>query len=82
MSHRDCALGKWLYSAGMQQYGHINDMQVMEREHEALHAVIREIIDLKQRGQDALAEQRYLEIERLSAKIVGLLKSVERQVVE
>jgi methyl-accepting chemotaxis protein len=64
----------------MQQYGHIEDMQVMEREHESLHTVIREIIDLKQQGNDARAEQRFGEIETLSGKIVDLLKSVERNV--
>jgi methyl-accepting chemotaxis protein len=82
VSHRDCALGKWLYSVGMQQYGQIDDMQVMEREHQTLHAVIREIIDLKQQGRGEQAEQRFGEIEMLSGKIVSLLKSVERKVSE
>ncbi|MCB1774119.1 MAG: PAS domain-containing protein [Gammaproteobacteria bacterium] len=80
VSHRDCALGKWLYSVGLDSYGHIEDMQVMEKDHEVMHAVIREIIDLKSRGDKQNAEERYLEIERLSGKIVSLLKSVERKV--
>ena len=80
VSHRDCALGKWLYSDGLAQYGHIEEMRVMEKEHEALHAVIREIIDLKSHGQDHGAELRYRDIEQLSTRIVGLLKSVERSV--
>ena len=56
------------------------DMQVMEKEHEKLHAVIREIIDLKHRGDDHQAEARYRNIEDLSGRIVSLLKSVERKV--
>ena len=80
VSHRDCALGKWLYSKGLAQYGHIDEMKVMEAEHEKLHAVIREIIDLKHRGNDKQAETRYEDIEALSGKIVALLKAVERKV--
>jgi methyl-accepting chemotaxis protein len=80
VSHRDCALGKWLYSDGLERYGHIEDMQAMAREHETLHSTIREIIDLKEQGRHPLAEERYRDIEQLSQKIVALLKSVERQV--
>lgn len=80
VSHRDCVLGKWLYSSGMSRYGHIDDMQTMEREHEKMHALIREVIDLKSRGDGQQAEARFSDIERLSGAIVSLLKSVERQV--
>ncbi|HHI75584.1 MAG TPA: chemotaxis protein, partial [Gammaproteobacteria bacterium] len=80
VSHRDCALGKWLYSQGLAQYGHIEEMQVMEQRHERLHAVIREIIDLKEAGRAQDAEQRFAEIEQLSGEIVGLLQKVENKV--
>jgi methyl-accepting chemotaxis protein len=80
VSHRDCALGKWLYADGLERYGHISEMQLMEKEHERLHALIREIVELKHGGDDASAEQRFGDIEALSAEIVALLKSVERSV--
>jgi len=80
VSHRDCVLGKWLYSSGMSNYGHIEEMQTMEQRHERLHAVIREIIDLKEAGRDASAEKMYTEIESLSGEIVGLLQMVEARV--
>lgn len=82
VSHRDCALGKWLYSQGLAQYGHVSEMQTMEQRHERLHAVIREIIDLKEAGKAAEAENRYREIERLSGEIVGLLQTVENKVTD
>ena len=47
----------------------------MEKEHEALHAAIREIIDLKQQGDNERAEKRYADIESLSGEIVALLKT-------
>jgi methyl-accepting chemotaxis protein len=80
VSHKDCVLGKWLYSAGLSSYGHIEEMQVMEKRHERLHAVIREIITLKESGKDAEAEKLYAEIEDLSGEIVGLLQIVEAKV--
>jgi len=80
VSHRDCALGKWLYRDGLERYGHIADMQTMAQEHETLHSTIREIIDLKEQGRHPQAEARFREIEQLSHSIVTLLKSIERQV--
>ncbi|MDJ0738228.1 MAG: methyl-accepting chemotaxis protein [Gammaproteobacteria bacterium] len=82
VSHKDCALGKWLYSEGLARYGQVDDMQTMAHEHEKLHALIREIIDLKQRGNEQQAEARFRDIEELSTNIVALLKSVERKVAE
>lgn len=52
----------------------------MEQRHERLHAVIREIIDLKEAGRTDEAERRYREIEQLSGEIVGLLQTVEGKV--
>jgi methyl-accepting chemotaxis protein len=80
VSHRDCSLGKWLYGHGLERYGHVEEMGVLESEHERLHAVIREIVDLKHGAEQAAAEKRFEEIDRLSARIVSLLKSVERRV--
>lgn len=80
VSHRDCILGKWLYSTGMKDFGHFEEMQVMERQHEKMHAVIREIIDLKNGGNAQAAEQEFHQIESLSGEIVSLLKQVEEKV--
>ncbi len=80
VSHRDCVLGKWLYHAGMATYGHIPEMQRMEKSHEQLHAVIRDIIALKEAGKYAQAESRFAEIEQLSDEIVMLLHRVEGRV--
>ena len=80
VSHRDCALGKWLYSAGLATYGHVEEMQVLEKRHERLHAVIREIIDIKAASDNGEAERRFGEIEGLSEEIVSLLSLIESKV--
>ena len=80
VSHRDCILGKWLYSSGMKDYGHLDEMQHMEKQHEKMHAIIREIIDMKNSGNAVAAENEFHQVESLSGEIVDLLKTVEHKV--
>ncbi len=76
VSHRDCDLGKWLYADGLRQLAHISEMGELERDHKTLHATIREIIQLKEAGQEGEAERKYGDIERLSGRLVGLLDEI------
>lgn len=80
VSHRDCALGKWLYGFAMEEYGHIQQMQEMERLHEEMHGIIKDVVSLKNAGSMAEAEESYSGIGPLSEQIVQLLKQVEDQV--
>ncbi|MBA1331149.1 hypothetical protein QQ73_08300, partial [Candidatus Endoriftia persephone str. Guaymas] len=50
VSHRDCALGKWLYGFAMDEYGYIEEMQVMEKLHEKMHSVIKDVVSLRNAG--------------------------------
>ena len=78
-SHKDCALGKWVYSTGMEQFGHLPAMQRLETLHKQLHELIREIITAKTAGDAQRAEQGLAQVEVLSAEIVSLLSDLERQ---
>ncbi len=80
VSHRDCDLGKWIYSDGMTKYGSSAAMQELEKEHAEMHAEIKNIIGLKEGGNDAEATNRYSNIERASGKVVALLGDVEDEV--
>ncbi len=81
VSHRDCRLGQWLYAEGAaEQYARLKEMGIMEAEHEAIHRLIRDIVRLKQDGQDPEAERLYEQIEPLSQKIVHGLRQIESQV--
>ncbi len=80
VSHRDCVLGKWLYSSGMAKYGHFDEMVLMEKQHEIMHNTIREIIDLRNSGNHQAAEDRFHRIDSLSSEIVALLRKVEDKV--
>jgi chemotaxis signal transduction protein len=82
ISHKDCALGKWLYSSGLQQFGKLPEMQQLENLHQQLHGAVREVISLKTSGDSARSERELARVESLSAQIVSLLNGLERQTVE
>jgi chemotaxis protein histidine kinase CheA len=79
-SHKDCALGKWLYSSGLQQFGNLPEMKQLESLHQQFHGAVREVISLKTSGNTAGAERELVQVESLSGQIVSLLTGLERQV--
>lgn len=80
MSHRDCDLGKWYYSKGKTVYGHLPEMQEFEREHEKLHALVRQIVDEKGRGNMKESERLYSELLLTSDNIIRLLEAAEKSI--
>jgi len=81
-SHKDCALGKWLYSTGLNEFGDIPEMQELEKTHAGFHALVKQIVTLKTAGHYAQAEQEFRDVQPTSAKIIELLAAVEKKVLE
>ncbi len=79
VSHRDCDLGKWLYSEGMNALGHLQEMQALEKTHAEMHQHIKDIINNKERGDAQAAETGFSAVDRLSNKVVGLLGDIENK---
>ncbi len=77
VSHRDCDLGKWLYSTGLEQFGHLPEMKELEKIHAEMHSVIKQVIQGHQSGDDKKAEAAYARVERFSDRIVELLDKLE-----
>jgi methyl-accepting chemotaxis protein len=82
VSHKHCDLGKWLYSEGLTQYGHIQEMKKLEQVHKTLHEVIRGIVALKHAGKSEQAEQEFKKVEPISGQIVSLLDAVEQHATQ
>lgn len=80
VSHRDCDLGKWLYSTGMTTYGHVPAMQQIEPLHKQMHELVHQCINHRQNGNASAAEQAYQQVAGLSDKIVSLLSEVEASI--
>ncbi len=77
VSHHDCVLGHWYYQEGLQQFGHLPDMQAIEKPHEEMHQLIKQIIQLKESGEREEAERLYERVAPLSSQIIQLLNRVE-----
>lgn len=80
VSHHNCALGKWYYSEGLEQYGDISEMQAIEQPHHDLHKLIKEIIISKEKGDDEKSEYLYTKISPISNQIINLLDQVEQSI--
>ncbi len=81
VSHQDCVLGKWYYAEGLSRYGHLSEMREIEKPHQQLHQLIKEIIKLKEAGMQSESEARYAEIEPLSKEIIQQLNRVEEKIL-
>jgi chemotaxis protein histidine kinase CheA len=81
-SHKDCALGKWLYSTGLKEYGDIPEMLELEKTHAGFHALVKQIVTAKNAGHHAQAEQEFEHVKPTSAKIIELLTAVEKKVLK
>lgn len=78
VSQHECLLGKWYDSEGRKKYGDLPVFQAIEKPHVELHALIREIVQLKQQGENEKAVDLYARISPLSERIVGLLDELQR----
>jgi len=80
VSHKDCDLGKWLYSVGLTTYGDIPEMQEFEKVHAELHAIIKRILQLKNSGDVSAAEKEYEKVDKISSRIFSLLVAIEKKI--
>ena len=81
-SPKECALGKWLYSVGMNEYGGIAEMEALEATHRQFHERVRDVLALKGIGNQEQAERALAYVEPLSKKIIELLLTMEKKVSE
>jgi methyl-accepting chemotaxis protein len=77
VSHTDCAFGKWYYSEGLKNFGHIQELKDVEAPHAELHRTIKEIVKARNAGDQATAERLYANVDQISRRIVGLLDLAE-----
>ncbi len=76
VSAKDCEFGKWLYSKGMTEMGHLPEMGRIERSHAELHEAIRHAVDAQQAGSHDEAEQYYQTVVSKSNEVVSLIDQV------
>ncbi len=77
-----CALGKWLYSEGMKEYGYLQEVRDLETCHTAFHGQVKKVILRKKSGDMAGAESELNGLEAFSSRILGLLDAARDHVAE
>jgi methyl-accepting chemotaxis protein len=77
VSHQQCAFGKWYYDEGLKKFGHIQELRDVEAPHAELHRLIKEIVRVRNAGDQATAERLYAGVADLSSRIVALLDAAE-----
>jgi len=80
-SHSECALGKWLYSIGLKNYGNLAEIHSVEAAHTEFHGQVAKILGLKEQGHQAEAEQAFRQLGPLSTNIIALLTELEKKVL-
>lgn len=80
VSHRDCDLGKWLYSSGLAEHGHLPAMQTLEKLHTEMHGNVHACINHQNQNDKQAASQDYSAVSGLSDKIVRLLGEIETSI--
>ncbi len=78
--HTACGFGKWYREVGLVQYGDMTEMQQIEKPHRELHELIRQIADLKERGDMQSAEREYEKVGPLSEQIVAIMKQIDQKI--
>jgi hypothetical protein len=79
-SHRDCELGKWIYADAVPNYGQLREVQQLEQKHKDMHALVREVVELKHAGKLKEAEHVSSGVTSEAEEVVALLTKVEQQV--
>ena len=78
-SHRECELGRWYYTEGV-QYKNSTYYQQIEAPHARLHSIIKEVLVLHENNKLEEAEKLYQELGPISDEIVELLDKTEKSI--
>lgn len=79
-SHRDCELGKWIYSRAMSDYGHLPAVKHLEEKHKYMHSLVKQVVELKSAGDVSGAEREFTHVTDAAEDVVANLDQVEAQV--
>lgn len=81
-SYEQCALGKWIYSVGLKEYGAVDGMHEMEKTHRHFHELVGHVLRRKAAGDEGLARQALDSVSEASEQIMALTTRVEKGVAE
>ncbi|MCW3075983.1 MAG: arcB, partial [Bacteroidetes bacterium] len=80
LSHYECAVGKWIYSHAFQAYGHLPEMQELEKVHAEIHSSARKLVEEYKEGKVEKARTGLTDMEKVADHLVQLLGTVEEKI--
>jgi hypothetical protein len=80
VSHRDCSLGKWIYSTEAAEFTHSRDFLELESKHKVMHQMVKEVVELKRMGRCKEAAQELAKVREFADMVVALITKLEEKV--
>ncbi len=77
--HRTCRFGKWYYEEGQNSGSSLASFRKVEEPHASVHALARETVMLYNSGAAERANERFREMEVVSAEIADLLQTLKTE---
>ncbi|MEO6685205.1 MAG: CZB domain-containing protein, partial [Dyadobacter sp.] len=79
-SHKECEVERWIYEYALEKYGHIPEMQDLEKIHQKIHDCANELISLYKNGAVEKAREGLSTMELIAGNLITLLSVVEIKV--
>ena len=79
VDHKNCRMGKWYYSEGMQLCGHAQCFRDIDGIHAKFHSIAKDIVVASQSGQHDKAKKLFIEMRAMSKNIIGLLDQLKKE---
>jgi methyl-accepting chemotaxis protein len=71
--HHHCRFGKWYYSEGKAQYGHLDSFRAIEAPHGKVHTIAKEAVTLFNAQRKQEAKQKVDALNGPTAEVLALL---------
>lgn len=76
-THEECPLGVWLYHEGLAEFGNVQEVLQLEKDHKLFHQAVRRVIRSHKHKRVEEAAEALQEVKFLSREIVYVLTVVE-----
>ena len=82
LSHTECPVGKWIYSHALFTYQDIPELQDLEKVHQQIHLIARQLINLYKQGKIEQSREGLFEMESVADDLILLLEKVETKILQ
>ncbi len=77
--HHHCRFGKWYYTEGVAQYGHLETFRAIEEPHGEVHRIAKEAVTLFNSGRKQEAERLIDDLDTPTEEVLELLEKLREE---